>query len=400
MNNEERIYNELRREAAAIWYISDENGSKIMVKAPTTCIKAVAKGCKIEFLFCRDESYKPNFFHTGLRIYDDLLYYQMIFCTHRFLYEHLSIAKILNIDRVQIQLFNEMSICQAFGDLIIKESDKHDILSLLGNPKKLYAGEFNKHVEKSLDNFQNIFEPPSLIVPESLHLIIAEGTIIKVQPVKNYIYHDEGVSVDINILGNEGEELEKEVFAVLYSLFDRNTIKNPRINYKTTNRELTDILTFSDIGIFLFETKALGVINAKEGRTMERKVSGLQKQISKAISQLAGAMKKISENVLVFDSDGKEIHFNRTLIPHGIVLISEFLPFGEWDSIVNEMFEAMLESNSMIHLLDMKEFMQFVGHAQSNKYIFDDFLIQRAAYLFKHRTLFQTSSFIDKPRDE
>lgn len=43
MDNAERIYQELRHEQAAIWYISDEYGSKIMIKAPSTTIKALVK---------------------------------------------------------------------------------------------------------------------------------------------------------------------------------------------------------------------------------------------------------------------------------------------------------------------------------------------------------------------
>jgi hypothetical protein len=129
---------------------------------------------------------------------------------------------------------------------------------------------------------------------------------------------------------------------------------------------------------------------------MERKVVGLQKQISKAINQLTGAMKKLAEKTPVYDSIGNEVVFDRDLIPHGIILISELLPFGEWDEIVLSMFKAMIESNSMIHVLDMKEFMQFIGYAKGDKYRFDDFLCQRANHLVQNRTLFQNEKFIDK----
>jgi hypothetical protein len=48
----------------------------------------------------------------------------------------------------------------------------------------------------------------------------------------------------------------------------------------------------------------------------------------------------------------------------------------------------------------MKEFMQFVGYAKGSKYIFDDFLVQKANYLIKNRTLFQRFNFMNKSFDE
>ncbi|RFM35032.1 hypothetical protein DXN04_06425 [Chitinophaga silvisoli] len=68
MNKADRIHKELMHEPANIWYISDEYGSKIVIKVPTNSIKSLLKGCKIEFLFGRNESSIPNIFHTGLKI--------------------------------------------------------------------------------------------------------------------------------------------------------------------------------------------------------------------------------------------------------------------------------------------------------------------------------------------
>ena len=395
MDKADRIYKELVHEEAAIWYVSDEYGSKIMIKAPTTGIKAMLKGCKIELLFGRNKDHTPNIFHTGLKIHDDLFNYQMMFCTHRFLDEHLSTAKIMNLDKVQVQLCNELSVCQAFGDLIIREKDKQEILSLLGNPKKLYVGEFTKQVEESLDSFQNSFKISSQEILQPLNLVTIEARIINCQSMKNYFYPGDEAPVGINIEGNEGDELEKEVFTVLHSLFNNCTFKNPVIPYKGGTRELTDILAFYELGAFLFETKALSVINAEDNRTMERKVAGLQKQILKAINQLVGAIKRISENTPIYDANGNEVLFNKTIVPHGVVLVSEFLMFGEWDKIVAAILNAMNDSKSMIHVMDMREFMQFVAHAKGDKQLFDYFLMQRIKYFVESRNLFQKSIFVD-----
>jgi hypothetical protein len=104
MTKQNRIYNELAQEAAGIWHISDDFGSKIMIKVPTTSIKALIQGCCLQLIFGKDTSCDPNIFHTGLKIFDDPTKFLIIVNTHRFLDEHLSVAKIWNLDKVQIQL--------------------------------------------------------------------------------------------------------------------------------------------------------------------------------------------------------------------------------------------------------------------------------------------------------
>jgi hypothetical protein len=49
-----RIATELRHESAAIWYIADEYGEKVMVKVLSPTIKALIAGCKLEFLYGKD----------------------------------------------------------------------------------------------------------------------------------------------------------------------------------------------------------------------------------------------------------------------------------------------------------------------------------------------------------
>jgi len=67
MDRAERIYQELLQEKMGIWYVSDSYGSKIMLKVPSSTLKAIIKGCKLELIFGIDD----NIFHIGAKIYDD-----------------------------------------------------------------------------------------------------------------------------------------------------------------------------------------------------------------------------------------------------------------------------------------------------------------------------------------
>lgn len=75
--------------------------------------------------------------------------------------------------------------------------------------------------------------------------------------IRNFFYSGKDTVVETNLTGIEGEELEKEVFTVLYSLFSVNIIKNPRIPYKSNMRELTYVLAFSEYGNFASRNKGL-----------------------------------------------------------------------------------------------------------------------------------------------
>jgi hypothetical protein len=395
MDNAERIYKELCHERAAIWYISDKLGAKVMVKAPSPSIKAVVKGCKVEFLFGKDEKISPPIFHIGLRIYDDPINYQVLTCAQRFQYEHLAIAKIMHLGAVQIQFYNELNTCQAFGTLQLTEKDRHDVHASLGNPKKLHCGDFDARLTQSLDNFQFSlgFDYDYPNPPVRIGILIAEGRITDLQVVQN-TYFDTGRKLDISLNEeNEGEVLEKEIFLTLGSIFGNDIHHKPQVSHKGNLRELTDIIAYSEYGIFLIEAKALGIINASEGRTMERKVLGLQKQIKKAIKQLTGAARKIADSMPIYNKDGHEFLFNKTLLPHGIVLVSDLFPFGEWDELIGIMANAMIEHNIYIHIMDLKEFMRFIGYSKGDRNQFDYFLVQRIEHFVKNPSIGTLSEF-------
>jgi len=397
MDNAERIYNELRHEQAAIWYISDKYGAKIMIKVPSTSIKALLKGCKIEFLFGRDDNQIPSVIHVGVRIYDDPINYQVITCVQRFLYEHLSIAKIMHLVTVQVQFYNELNVCQAYGMLKFDEWDRHNIHSFLGNPKRLFIGDFSSTISESLDNFQYSlgleynFPNPSRVIK----VLIVETVLSKLEIVKNTFFNQKGrmnLSIDNS---DEGNVLENEVFLTLSSLFDNDVFKGPIIRHKNTFRELTDILAFSQYGIFLIEAKALGVINVVGERTMDRKVTGLQKQMIKAIKQLVGATRKVTEGVSIYDSNGREVMFDKTLLPHGIILISEMLPFDEYKETVKALLNAMVVCKIYIHIMDMKEYMKYITYSNGDKNKFDYYLVKRIESFVKNPTLTSRTEFVE-----
>ncbi|MDD4761286.1 MAG: nuclease-related domain-containing protein [Bacteroidaceae bacterium] len=389
MRNAERIYQELISENASIWYIADDYGSKIIIKAPSSTIRAIINGCKVIFLFGKDSQTDKIFFHTGVKIYDDAVNFLLITGTHRFVQEHESLKAIMQESSTVIELYNELDVCAAVAYVSFNENDRESILKMLGNTKKLYFGDFSTEVVSSLDSFDySLDKSRDNLKAREIETLLIEGHFSEWKSKKSFFIGLNEVN-EIHLDDqNEGETFEKQIWASLESLFACDLYKNPKIKNKNGERELTDILAFYDKGIFLIESKALAVISLINEKSMDKKVANIQKQIQKGIKQLVGAKKKLDKDVDIFDSNGKIIQFNKNIIPHCIVLVSELLPFGDWKEIVYEMMSVMIKERVYLHVLDLSEFMKYIKISSGKKEYLDFYLMERTKAFIENKSVF------------
>lgn len=378
MESYERIYNELKHERSGLWYISDEYGSKIILKIPSNVARSFINGCPIEFLFGKDNKQSPPILHIGVRIYDDQVHFVSISQTNRFKDEHSSLKKIMELKNVVMQVYTELNACVATVYVAIEEIKAIRVLDLIGNIDDLYVGEFGQKATASLNCFDFSFDPsrrlPGVyeIEKEVISCTLSDFAVME----NRFVGTNEVGRISISNK-NEGDIFEQQVWTPMQSLFDFDIYRNPQVAEKSGCRELTDILAFSGYGIFLVETKAIAVLNLEKERNMERKVANVQKQILKAIDQLKGAAKRIQEGAEIFTPEGKLIQFNRKLCPHCIVLVSELFPFGEWKHIVNQMFCAMVAQPMYLVVMDLKEFVRYIGFSRGDKNKLDYLLMDR-----------------------
>lgn len=389
MGDSERIYHELVHENASIWYIADNYGTKIMIKASSSAIRAIINGCKVIFLFGKDSQTDKIYFHTGVRIYDDMVNFLQITGTHRFVQEHESLKTIMQESITAIELYNELDVCVTTAYVSFDKNEKESVLKMLENTEKLYSGDFTKEVISSLDSFDySLDKSRNLANVQEIETLQVEGNFLEWR-IKNSIFigvkEVNEIQLDEN---NEGATLEKQIWASLENLFGYNLYKNPKIKSKNRERELTDILAFYDKGIFLIESKALAVISLTNKKSMYKKVSSIQKQIKKGIKQLIGAKKNLDNDVGIYDSNGNIISFDKKIIPHCIVLVSELLPFGDWEEIVNEISTVMANEKVFLHVLDLMEFMKYVKISSGRIEYLDYNLMERAKACIKHKNIF------------
>lgn len=186
----------------------------------------------------------------------------------------------------------------------------------------------------------------------------------------------ESFSVNIED-ANEGEMLERVIWASLESAFPTTLHKSPEVQIGKKRRELTDVFSTYEHGSFLIEAKDLSVYKTGLGKNLKDRTDSVQKQVRKAIKQLKGAVKAFSREDAIFDCKGEELTIDRSQPPHCIVLITELMECGDWSEVFKLMVEAIEGTGACFHLMDFREFMTIVKASSSKPELLDSNLMER-----------------------
>jgi hypothetical protein len=394
MTDAETIYKELMSEEVGVWYVSDEYGSKMMIKIPSNSIRSLIKGCKMDLTFGKDIKVNKAYFHTGARVYDDAINHINISNPNKNFREYKAIQNIFREKEIVVEFYNELVICVATAEINILNEDRIKLLEFIGNIDILYVGDYNSEISLSLDAFDftldnSNFKNGAYEIP----VIFIDCLLESWNNVNNTII---GISdaYELNISNlDEGGLFEKQVWASMETLFNFGLFLNPEVIENSKKRELTDILAIYEYGVFLLEIKALGVLGLDKDQSIDRKVSNTQKQIRTAISQLVGANKNVAKRFQIVSDNGLIINFNRNIVPHCIVLVSELFSFGEWADLEIEIMKTMVDEKIYLHVLDFREFMNFVKAAGGKKESFDYHLMQRAEKFAEVRSIHMRTRF-------
>lgn len=400
MNQQEEISQEIKGEDVGIWFISDEYGFKISAKIPSNIICSLINGCRMEFLFGKDNRSEKIFFHTGARIYDNRTNPCLITQPCRFLRDYEGLEKILNEREVIIEFYDELVTCSATAEIKIKEEKRLDILQFMGDKNKLYVGDYDANLSLSMDSFifsldQSQKRKDSYeIETKSISCEITNWNIIN----KTFVGYADAQEVKI-LDKDEGGTFEKQIWFSMESLFLNDIYLNPIVQQDTKERELTDILAHHKYGNFLVETKALGILNLEKEQTIERKAANVKKQVLKGIKQLVGANRNIKRNLPILSNSGKPINLDTSLVPHCVVLVSELIPLGDWSEVEKEIILAMMNEKMYLHVMDYQEFMKYLKASMGRKERLDYYLMGRAERFIEHGgQIHMKTSFIKREK--
>lgn len=381
-----RVLKEMNSEEASLWYVPANGGEELalLIKAPSSSIKALLTGCPLHLLF----GVHGTYLCIGVRILDMPDAPIFISGVQREAEEHQALERALNERRLPVFLFNEMDVCIAWTNLSLTENESTQALKLFGNARDIYIGPFTKDCSYSLDCFCYSVDKTQTYTGAKLIQIVDISTKLEswrinhVSFIGSRGYHT--ITLDDQ---NEGEMFERAVWASLESVFPFTHYKNPQVKIGQKIRELTDVLAYYEFGNFLIETKDLSVLKAGFDRDQERRTKGVQKQVNKAISQLVGASRALMRGERVFDAEGIELDIVRDKPAHCIVLITELMHWGNWSDIEMKLIKAMKSTGSYFNLLDFTEFILLLKGSLGKPHLLDYNLIERCKTFIKNDSI-------------
>lgn len=383
----ERIRNEMNSEPASLWYVPANGGQElaVLIKAPTSCIKALIAGCALTFVFGK----KDGFLCTGVQIMDMPDAPIFISGIQRNLEEHLALIRALTERKFPLFLFNEMDVCLAWTNVAWEEKCAVDISNFIGDPTKQYVGPFTEDASHALDCFCNSVEEADRysnanpICICKINANLEPWQVNSISFVGIHEYH----TVKINEK-NEGDVFERTIWASLESVFPLTLYKSPQVKIGEKTRELTDVFSFYSYGSFFIEAKDISVLDAGYHRNQARRTAGVQKQVNKAITQLVGASKAFARGETIFDSKGNELEIDRNQPPHCIILITELMHWGDWREIEVRLIEVMKQTGAFFHLLDLSEFIALLKGSSGKAELLDYNLLERCKLFVEKKSIF------------
>lgn len=193
----------------------------------------------------------------------------------------------------------------------------------------------------------------------------------------------------------EGDQLEKKVFVPLESIFKTNNIfLNPYFNSSGRKKEFTDIFAHYELGIFYIESKVLSSQKAFD-KSISKQQDNIKKQILKAVNQLAGALRSVSNEISVFDSKSNlKIEINKGLVPQCIILVSELPSFGEWEDLNISIFKLISQYNCYLNIMELSDFMKIIKLARGSIEKLDYYLMKRAEGFETTKTFFYKTEVV------
>jgi len=377
----ERIYREMYSEDAALWFTLANGGTEeaILLKAPTTAIKAIMQGCGLDIVMGRVGDWTC----WGVRIFDVPERALTISGIIRHHDEHEALNQILAKGSAPLFLYNEMDFCVAWADATWDSSETAAVRGVLQRHSAPAVGPFDKHASLALDDFDSILKRDH--AEESvgaLKVKAGDWTAAKIA-VAGVNDHKH---IDISNV-DEGSVLEALTWSALESVFPLTLHHGPVVTEGLKDRELIDVVSTHEYGSFLIEAKDLSVLRAKPQRSHEKRVSTLKYQIGKALGQLRGAARTVLQGTQIRTRDGQAIALNLDQPLHCIVLVTEFIEDADWHDEFAELCQVAIELKCFAHVLDLRELVTLMKIGRGRATHLDYMLMERAKVCVRHTAL-------------
>lgn len=324
----------------------------LLVKADSLVLKYLMRGTRLQLLFAQVYDHRLLY---ALIVHDDHTSPGILWSVLEREEERQALLGVAEGKALQVFLFNELAINVAWAEMPVDV--KGGRLESLAAHAGL--GKFDhSNMSAMIDDLFTRARDGEASDPTLLHVDLPAGS--PWTPVRNSLITNRAGVNEVDLFDlDEGRQQEKLVIWLTNNLHPTVVIDQPQIMKGGRLRELTDILLSYSGGAFVFESKALALLD-RPGLPDRTKLSkNVLANIPKAVRQLKGAVRQIKAGTKIYDGDGGEHEVERTQPIHAIVFIPDLglLPckFG-----LEMMLEFMQATQGYLHLIDPSELLRIV----------------------------------------
>ncbi|WP_275234861.1 hypothetical protein [Pantoea ananatis] len=379
----------LTSEQTGVFCESNSLGERsIVAKLPTSVIKSMLLGAKVEF-YVFVKSLPPHNIALGLKVFDNKESPFHALLAQRWNNSNNIFDQSFLDSDLNLALFDETDASVVYGKIKIKTNFKNKrIFSILKNFDLSSSNNHQNNI-KFMDSVcaslgsDDIQHPGFKVL--TFHFPVS---IEELKTIYTHHVNDQGSSsyeVDAEI---DGARQERQIYQALCLMGNSSTTLSPLVTIGKKERELTDVLTCSlNRQVIAIESKCLQVDLLTLEKSRERASSNMIKHCRKAIGQLEGVYKAIARGERVYDGKGKTLLHGDKYDFYGIVLIDEYRESKDWSEIIKLLSETSTRHNICINVITISEMIYNMKLSSSNTDTFIRMLYERHKCCINERNI-------------
>ncbi|WP_338909758.1 hypothetical protein WDB99_12250 [Serratia marcescens] len=344
-------------EQIGVFCESNSDGQKaIIAKIPTSTIKSIALGAKVEFYFYTMIK-PPYYLALGMKIIDNISSPLYTVIPQRWQDSN----NIFNSSFLDCELYfvvyDETDAPIQQNKIIIKTNFKNKRIHYV-----LKSTTFNFPNDSISSNYflDTVFADLGFnFKPHPDYPIVGFKFPVEITEVNTIftIHANEQSTIQYDVVKDiDGTRQEKQIYQAFCLMDNSETTISPLVTIGLKERELTDILTVTqNKKLIAVESKCLQYDISTFDKTATRTASNIIGHCKKAIGQLEGVHKTIQRGERIYNSDGKTLLDGGNFSFYGIVIIDEFRPSKDWDTIIKLMKACSDKHDICINVISISE---------------------------------------------
>ncbi|HFT4536666.1 TPA: hypothetical protein ACHUBS_003413 [Klebsiella pneumoniae] len=366
------LYKVICSEQIGVFCESNSDGHKaIIAKIPTSTIKSLALGAKVEFYLYTMLKF-PHYLALGMKIIDNISSPLYVMIPQRWQNSNnIFDSSFLNRE-LDFVVYDETDAPIQQNKMIIKTNFKNERVHYVLKNTDFNFPNDSESSEYFIDTIYadlgfNFKPHPDFPIVGFKFPV----TITQVNTIFTIHANEQGATQYDVVKDIDGTRQERQIYQAFCLMDNSETTMSPLVTIGLKERELTDILTVTqNKKLIAVESKCLQYDTSAFDKTSTRTASNIIGHCKKAIGQLEGVHKTIKRGERVYNSDGTTLLAGGNYSFYGIIIIDEYRPSKDWDAIINLMKICSDKHDICINIISISEVMYTMKLCMSSTDLF------------------------------